>query len=208
MNRPFRSFQPREPKHRRNGKIRAREVRVIDDAKQQLGVMSLNDALKLAQSKGMDLIEIVPEATPPVCRIAEYGKLLYEEAKKNKDGHTRSPGNKLKELQLTPGIEAHDFTTKLNHAIEFLREGSKVLIKLRFRGRQKAHKEFGFQVMNRFIEAAAAWGRADSPPKMLGDRDLNAVISPLPRDKRGKQAGAKGEAEPPAKAPSNSDVTG
>jgi translation initiation factor IF-3 len=206
LNRPFRSFQPREPKHRRNGKIRAREVRVIDEAKQQLGVMSLNDALKLAQSKGMDLIEIVPEATPPVCRIAEYGKLLYEEAKKNKEGHTRSPGNKLKELQLTPGIEAHDFTTKLNHAIEFLREGSKVLIKLRFRGRQKAHKEFGFQVMNRFIEAAAAWGRADAPPKMLGDRDLNAVISPLPRDKRGKQAGAKAEAEPSLKSPPNSDV--
>ena len=153
--------------------------------------MSLNDALKLAQSKGMDLIEIVPEASPPVCRIAEYGKLMYEEAKRHKEDHTRNPGNKLKELQLTPGIEAHDFATKLNHAIEFLGEGFKVLIKLRFRGRQRAHKEFGFAVMNRFIEATAAWGRADAPPKMLGERDLNAVISPLPRDKRGRRPATK-----------------
>ena len=188
MNRPFRSFQPREPKHRRNGKIRAREVRVIDEAKRQLGVMQLTDALRLAQSKGMDLIETVPNAVPPVCRIAEYGKLLYEESKRHKHTETQGVGNKMKELQLTPGIEPHDFTTKLNHAIEFLSAGMKVLVKLRFRGRQKAHKEFGFQAVNRFVEGASAYGRADSPPKMLGDRDLNVVLSPLPRDLRGKSA--------------------
>ncbi|MCI0748412.1 MAG: translation initiation factor IF-3 [Verrucomicrobia subdivision 3 bacterium] len=195
MNRPFRSFQPREPKHRRNGKIRAREVRVLDEARQQLGVMSLNDALRLAQSKGLDLIEVVPNAVPPVCRIGEYGKLLYEESKRNKDAE--SPGSKMKEIQLTPGIEAHDFTTKLNHAIEFLSAGMKVHVKLRFRGRQRAHKEFGFQTVNRFVAAAAAYGRADSPPKMLGDRDLNVVVSPLPRDKRGKSPGPKTPNQPP-----------
>jgi translation initiation factor IF-3 len=188
LSRPFRSFQPREPKHRRNGKIRAREVRVIDEAKRQLGVMQLTDALRLAQSKGMDLIETVPNAVPPVCRIAEYGKLLYEESKRHKHTETHAVGNKMKELQLTPGIEPHDFTTKLNHAIEFLSAGMKVLVKLRFRGRQKAHKEFGFQAVNRFVEGASAYGRADSPPKMLGDRDLNVVLSPLPRDLRGKSA--------------------
>jgi translation initiation factor IF-3 len=187
LSRPFRSFQPREPKHRRNGKIRAREVRVIDEAKRPLGVMSLSDALRLAQSKGLDLVETVPNATPPVCRIAEYGKLLYEESKRNKHAESHSVANKMKELQLTPGIEAHDFITKLNHAIEFLGAGMKVLVKLRFRGRQKAHKEFGFQTVNRFVEAAAAYGRADAPPKMLGDRDLNVVLSPLPRDLRGKK---------------------
>jgi translation initiation factor IF-3 len=198
LKRPFRSYQPREPKHRRNGKIRAREVRVIDEAKQQLGVMSLNDALRLAQSKGLDLIEIVPDAVPPVCRIAEYGKLLYEEAKRTKDGHNRGAGHRMKELQLTPTIEAHDFTTKLNHAIEFLSDDAKVLVKLRFRGRQKAHKEFGFQVMNRFVDAAANYGRADAPPKMMGDRDLNVVISPLPRDKRGKHPPTPKPKETPA----------
>lgn len=197
MSRPFvpRSYSPREPKHRRNGKIRAREVRVIDDAKQQLGVMALTDALRLAQSKGLDLIETVPNATPPVCRIAEYGKLLYEESKRKKDG-AHHGGHRMKELQLTPAIEEHDFNTKLNHAIEFLSDDMKVRVKLRFRGRQRAHKEFGFQVVNRFVAAAAAFGQADAPPKMLGDRDLNVTISPLPRDKRGKKAAASPTATP------------
>ena len=186
MSRPFprRPFQPREPLHRRNGKIRAREVRVLDENKQQLGVMSLNDALRLAQAKDLDLVEVVPHATPPVCRIVNYGKLLYEESKR--ESHTRPTAGQLQEIQISPVIEAHDLATKRNHAIQFLCDDLKVRIKLRFRGRQKAHKEIGFQVVNRFIQDVAAYGRADAPPKMLGDRDLNAVISPLPRDKRGK----------------------
>jgi translation initiation factor IF-3 len=191
--RPFRSYQPREPKHRRNGKIRAREVRVIDEEKQQLGVMSLTDALRLAQSKGLDLIETVPHATPPVCRIAEYGKLLYEESKK--EANSRGPGSVMKEIQLTPSIEAHDFATKANHAAGFLQAEMKVRVKLRFRGRQRAHKEFGYDVMNRFVQAVAGYGQADSAPKMLGDRDMNVVISPLPRDKRAASNPAKAAAE-------------
>ena len=182
---PGRSFRSREPKYRRNGKIRAREVRVIDENKEQLGIMSLTDALRIAQNRSLDLIETVPNAVPPVCRIGQYGKLLYDEAKRHKDSH-HSPGSKMKELQLTPSIEAHDFNTKVNHAIEFLSADMKVRVKLRFRGRQRAHKEFGFEVINRFVQAASAHGQADSPPKMLGDRDINVIISPLPRNKRGK----------------------
>lgn len=181
-----RSFHPREPKYRRNGKIRAREVRVIDDDKQQLGVMSLGEALRLAQSKGLDLLEIVPNAVPPVCRIVNYGKFQYEESKKGKDVRSRQASSKMKELQLSPVIAPHDFNTKLAHAIQFLSEDVKVCVKLRFRGRQRAHKEYGFQVVNRFVAEAAGYGRADSPPKMLGERDLSVVISPLPRDKRPK----------------------
>jgi len=183
---PSRSFQPREPQHRRNGKIRAREVRVIDDNKEQLGVMPLGDALRLAQSKGLDLIEIAATASPPVCRIVDYGKFRYEESKKEKESQTRQPGNKMKEIQLSAVIDPHDFGVKLAQAIEFLSEDMKVRLKLRFKGRQKAHKEFGFEVLNRFVKDAAAYGRADSPPKMLGDRDLNVLISPLPKDKRPK----------------------
>ena len=186
MSYPPRSFHSREPKYRRNGKIRAREVRVIDEAKRQLGVMPLNEALKLALSKGLDLLETVPNAVPPVCRIVNYGKFQYEEAKKAKDGHSRQASSKMKEIQLTSGIEAHDFNTKLAHAIQFLSDDMKVAIKLRFRGRQRAHKEFGFDVVNRFVRGAAAYGRADAPPKMLGERDLSVIISPLPRDKRPK----------------------
>jgi len=186
MSRPFpsRSFQSREPKHRRNGKIRAREVRVLDETKQQLGVMTLGEALRIAQSRGLDLVEIAPTATPPVCRVVNYGKLMYEEAKSHKE--SRNPGNQMKEIQLSAGIDTHDFGVKLNHAIEFLCDNMKVRVKLRFKGRQKAHKEVGFGVVNRFVKEAAAYGQADSPPKMLGDRDLNVMLSPLPRNKRAK----------------------
>jgi len=182
MNRPFRPFPPRQPQYRRNGKIRAREVRVLDEAKQQLGVMPLGEALRLATSRGLDLIEIAPDAAPPVCRIVEYGKFQYEESKRSKEPHR----HKMKELQLTPSIDPHDFATKLSHAIEFLSQGMKVRVKLRFRGRQKAHKEFGFEVMNKFVKEAAAYGTADTPPKMAGDRDLSVFLTPLPRDQRGK----------------------
>ena len=107
MSRPFpsRSLRSREPAHRRNGKIRAREVRVIDAARQQLGVMSLDEALRLARSQGLDLVEIAAQATPPVCRIVDYGKFLYEEAKRNKDSHGRQSASRMKELQLSPSIE-------------------------------------------------------------------------------------------------------
>ncbi len=179
MSRPFPSRYSREPLHRRNGKIRAREVRVLDETKQQLGVMSLNDALRLAMSKGLDLVEIAPNATPAVCRIVDYGKFMYEEAKKNKDSQASQAASKMKELQLSPMIDPHDFSIKLGRAIDFLCEDMKVRIKLRFRGRQKAHTEFGFEVVNRFVKEAGPWGHADSPPKMLGDRDLNVILSPL-----------------------------
>src|SRR5439155_25150361 len=122
LSRPFpsRSFQSREPLHRRNGKIRAREVRVIDDNREQLGVMSLDQALRLARTKELDLIEIAPNAVPPVCRIVDYGKFLYEESKRQKESNTRSSANKMKEVQLTPTIDKHDFAVKLSHAIGFL----------------------------------------------------------------------------------------
>lgn len=207
MSRPFpRSYQPREPLHRRNGKIRAREVRVLGEDKEQLGIMTLDAALALARGQGMDLIEIVAHATPPVCRIAEYGKFLYEEGKRNKDSQAqaRRSANRLKELQLSPVIDPHDLAVKMDHAIQFLCDDMKVRIKLRFRGRQKAHKEIGFEVVNKFVRDVAAYGHADSPPKLLGDRDLNVVLTPLPKSQRGKNpraAKVSSESSAPAHAP-------
>jgi len=203
LSRPFpsRSRFSREPLHRRNGKIRAREVRVLDEQKQQLGVMSLHEALRLAMSKGLDLVEIAPNATPSVCRIVDYGKFMYEEAKRHKDAQGRQSASRMKEIQLSPMIDPHDFAIKLGRAIDFLCEDMKVRIKLRFRGRQKAHTEFGFEVVNRFVKEAASWGQPDSPPKMLGDRDLNAILSPLPRNKRApnpRAADTSAAVEPPA----------
>lgn len=193
MSYPYRSYQPREPLQRRNGKIRAREVRVIGENKEPLGVLPLVDALRLAQSKGLDLIEIAASATPPVCRIVDYGKFRYEQAKKDKDSR-RPSADKMKEIQLSAVIDPHDAATKLNHAIEFLCEDMKVRLKLRFKGRQKAHKEFGFQVINKFVTDLAPYAQADSPPKMVGDRDLNVVLTPLPREKRVRNRAALGVA--------------
>ena len=181
--------------YRRNGKIRAREVRVIGGQKEQLGVMSLSAALQLARDKGLDLIEIAPNATPPVCRIVDYGKFLYEESKRNKD--TRQTAGRMKEIQVSPTIDPHDLSVKQDHAIQFLCDDMKVRVKLRFRGRQKAHKEIGFQVINQFVASVALYGVADSPPKMAGDRDLNVLISPLPRNKRAKNPRAVPPPEPP-----------
>src|SRR5436305_1650384 len=115
---PFRKFQRHEPLHRRNGKIRAREVRVIDNEKQQLGVMSLDAALQLAREQQLDLVEIAAAANPPVCRIVNYGKFVYEEAKAHKSN--KSTAGRMKELQLSPTIDPHDFQTKVTHAIAFL----------------------------------------------------------------------------------------
>jgi len=148
--------------------------------------MSLNEALRLAQGKGLDLVEVAPNATPPVCRIVNYGKFLYEESKRGKDARAHQSGSRMKELQLSPSIDPHDLAVKRDHAIQFLCEDLKVRVKLRFKGRQKAHKEFGFQVVNQFVKEVAPYGQADSPPKMLGDRDLNVVITPLQRDRRAK----------------------
>lgn len=195
MRRPF-PPRSREPLHRRNGKIRAREVRVLDATKQQLGVMSLDEALRLARDQGLDLVEVAPTATPPVCRIVNYGKFLYEESKREKEG--KQAAGKLKEVQLSPVIDQHDFSVKLTHAIGFLCDDMKVRVKLRFRGRQQAHKEFGFQVVNRFVQGVAGYGQPDSPPKMLGDRDLNVILSPLPRQKRAKDPRQQVEEPPPA----------
>ena len=191
MSYPFRSHQPREPQQRRNGKIRAREVRVIDEKKEQIGVLPLVEALRLAQSKGLDLIEIAPDATPPVCQIVDYGKFRYERAKKEK-ANRRPSADKMKEIQLSAVIDPHDFATKVSHAVEFLCEEMKVRLKLRFKGRQKAHKEFGYQVINKFVNDVAPYAQADSPPKMMGDRDLNVVLTPLPREKRARNLAAAG----------------
>jgi translation initiation factor IF-3 len=195
---PFhrRPFPSREPKHRRNGKIRAREVRVLDEDKQQLGVMTLTEALRLAQSKGLDLVEIAPTATPPVCRIVNYGKLMYEEAKSHKE--SRQAGPPMKEIQLRPLIEAHDLQTKMNHAREFLEAGSLVKVALRFRGRELRHPELGLQVVEKFVAELADFGSTDAPPKRV-ERNVQVMLRPLARQQRGKVAG-KGDS-PAASAP-------
>jgi translation initiation factor IF-3 len=178
---------------------------VLDETKQPLGVMSLTEALRLAQGKGLDLVEIAATATPPVCRIVNYGKFLYEEAKRKKEGQGHQAASKMKELQLSAAIDPHDLGVKREAAIRFLCEEHKVRVKLRFKGRQKAHKEVGFEVVNKFVREVALYGQPDAAPKLLGDRDLNVVLSPLARNKRAKQPR---EAAPADEAPEQADRSG
>jgi translation initiation factor IF-3 len=187
LSRPFspRTFSSPASFTRVNGKIRAREVRVIDSDKKQLGVLPLGEAINLARTKGVDLVEIAPNATPPVCRLVDFGKYRYEQAKQEKEARKHQHANKVKEVQLSPNIDPHDFGVKMQKAINFLCEDMKVKVTLRFRGREMAHKEFGFQQVEKFIASLNLFGHPDAPAKLIG-KGINVMLSPLPRAKRAK----------------------
>ena len=200
MSRPFPSRHSSSDSFLRvNGKIRAREVRVVMGEK-QLGVISLNEALTLARQQGVDLVEIAPNATPPVCRLVEIGKFRYEKAKKEKDSKKHQHASIVKEVQLSPRIDPHDLGIKVQHATGFLCEDMKVKVALKFRGREMAHQEFGFEVIKKFLEAIAPFGHPDFQPKLIG-RGINVMISPLPRNKRAKNPYAVEDDGVPAPAP-------
>ena len=199
MSRPFapRSFSPASFV-RVNGKIRAREVRVIMDEK-QLGIYPLNEALNLARQHGVDLVEISSTATPPVCRLVDFGKYRYEQAKKDKESKKHQHASIVKEVQLSPRIDIHDLGVKIDHAVGFLCEDMKVKVALKFRGREMAHTEFGFQVINQFLAAIVPYGHPDFEPKLVG-RNINVMISPLPRNKRAKNPRQADNGAPPSSA--------
>ena len=160
-------------------------MRVIGTDGGQLGVFSLVDAINMARAKGVDLVEIAATAVPPVCRLVDYGKYRYEQAKRDKESKKHQHASTVKEVQLSPRIDPHDLSVKVGHAIDFLCEDMKVKVTLRFRGREMQHTEFGFQVVQKFIAELAAYGHPDFPPKLIG-RGINLMLSPLPRNKRAK----------------------
>lgn len=194
MSRPFPSrHAPPQPLHRINGKIRAREVRIIAADGSQAGVMDLRQALGMAQSQGLDLVEIAPNAVPPVCRVVDYGKFKYELAKKEKESKKHQHANEVKEVQLSPTIDPHDLGIKMDHAVGFLCEDMAVKISLRFRGRQMAHTEIGMAVVQKFLKDIAPWGQPSNQPKLIG-RSINVMIAPLPKQKRAKNPKETGQA--------------
>jgi len=194
LSRPFpsRSASSASSFVRINGKIRAREVRVIGPDGQQAGILPLSEAIRQAQAAGVDLVEIAPNANPPVCRMVDYGKFRYEQAKREKESKKHQHANKVKEVQLSPQIDPHDFTVKLGHAVDFLCEDMKVKVTLLFRGREMAHKEYGFQQVKKFVSEVAPWGHPDFEPKLIG-KGINVMISPLPRNKRARHPGEAGQ---------------
>lgn len=166
---------------RRNERIKAAQVRVIGPEGTNLGVMPPHKALKLAKDVGLDLIEISPQARPPVCRILDLGKFLYEESKKQKEN--KPVGNKLKEVKFRVSIDQHDFETKLRRAEQFLYRGNKVKLTLQFRGRENEHKQLGFERVNLAASELEGVSSADNLAKLVG-RQVTIVLSPLPSQKR------------------------
>jgi len=166
---------------RRNHRIRVPEVRVISPEGKQLGVLPTATAISLALEVGLELVEVAPAARPPVCRIMDFGKYVYEESKKT--SHAKVTASKIKEIEFTPRIEQHDFETKIRHAEEFLSHGSKVKLRLKFRGREMARTELGFDVIRRALTELEGMGHPDSEPRLIG-RNINMMITPLPENKR------------------------
>lgn len=151
-----------------NEEIRDREVRVIDADGSQLGLMSSREANRIAAEKNLDLVKIAPTANPPVCRIMDYGKYRFEQAKREKEARKNQHIVELKEIRLSLGIDTHDFNTKVGHALRFLKEGNKVKVSIRFRGRELGHPEIGHEIMRRFAEACSELAKVEKPAKMEG----------------------------------------
>ncbi len=178
---PRRPYIPPTPQLRKNERIRVLEVRVIGHDGKQIGVIPTREALRLAQLQGLDLVEVSAAARPPVCKIVDYGKYMYEMGKKQKDHKTHA--SKFKEVKFRPRIEQHDYFTKLRHVEEFLFHGDKVKLTLFFKGREMEHKELGFETMKRAIADLVHIGTPDQPPRMFG-RNITTTLSPLPPNKR------------------------
>ncbi len=182
---------------RRNHRIKADQIRVISPEGKQLGVLPTGKALQLAQQFDLDLVEVAPNVVPPVCRIMDFGKYMYEESKKH--SHVKTTASRIKEIEFSVRIEQNDFITKLRHAEEFLEHGNKVKLRLKFRGREMARTEMGFEVVNRAIAELEGMGHPDGTPKLTG-RNIYAMLTPLPVNKRKSRFHVKEPAAPPAAA--------
>ncbi|MDD2706444.1 MAG: translation initiation factor IF-3 [Verrucomicrobiae bacterium] len=161
-----------------NHQIRSPEIRVIGETGDQLGVLPVSEALKMAMSKRLDLVEVSPDARPPVCRIVDFGKYRYEQAKKHRgEAVKHSHSSKLKELKFHVNISEHDYAIKVRHASEFLQKGMRVKVTVNFRGREMAHQEYGQQLMVRALADLNEFGHSDASPRMLG-KNLHSILVP------------------------------
>lgn len=176
-----------------NDRIRAREVRVIDDAGEQLGILPPFEALKIARERGLDLVEVSPNAVPPVCRIQDYGKFLYEKDKSERAARKKQKIIVVKEVKFSVTVDEHDYQTKKNQAVRFLGEGDKVKASLRFKGRQMAHRELGYNIINRLIQDIGEAGSVEFMPRMEGTT-LHAILAPGKKEAPKKPTAPKPQA--------------
>ncbi len=160
-----------------NEQIRDREVRLVDSDGGMIGVISAREAQKIANSKNLDLVKVSPKANPPVCKIMDYGKYMFEQAKREKEARKNQKTINIKEVWMRPKIEEHDFNTKLRHTQKFLKEGNKVKVSVRFRGREMQHTSLGRNILVKFAEAVGELGEVERNPKMEG-RNMMMILNP------------------------------
>lgn len=173
-----------------NREIRADRLRVITEDGEQLGILTLREALARAEEKGLDLVEIAPTAKPPVAKIIDYGKLRYHQAKKEKESKKAQVQIKVKEIKLKPNIDTHDFQTKVKHAREFLLKSNKVRVSIMFRGREMLHIDLGERVVRQFCEELSDIAIVEAPPKMMG-RTMSTVLAPSGKRPKTVNSGEK-----------------
>jgi translation initiation factor IF-3 len=168
-----------------NERIRVREIRVIDDTGAQLGIMPPPQALAIAKQKSLDLVEISPTANPPVCRIMNFGKFIYQQKKKQQDSKKKQKTTQVKEVKFRPNIDDHDYDFKMKNILKFLSHGDKVKATVQFRGREMARRENGQRVLDRLLKDLSGKAVAESRSEMLGNR-LYQILSPVKHEKHEK----------------------
>src|SRR5438477_5101893 len=179
-----------------NERIRAREVRLVDTDGTQLGIKPLPEALHIARQQDLDLVEVAPEANPPVCRIMDYGKFKFDAAQRAKESRRKTTSTSIKEMKYRPKIGTGDFDTKTRQVAKFLNDGHKVKITIMFRGREMSHQELGLKILERVADKVSTLAKVEASPKVDG-RNMVMVLAP---DKRAQQAAAKAQAEADAEA--------
>ncbi len=176
--------------HQINEEILDKEVRLIGDQGEQLGIMSAQEALKIAAEREMDLVKIAPGSNPPVCKVMDYGKFRFEQTKKEKEAKKNQRVIEIKEIRMSPGIGENDFNTKLKNGQKFLSDGDRVKVSVRFRGREMAHTEIGEQLLKDFAAKCADIATLDKNPKLEG-RNMSMFLSPKPQTPAKKPAKPK-----------------
>ena len=164
---------------RTNEQITANEVRVISSSGKQLGIISIREALNHAEDEGYDLVEVSPDANPPVCKIIDYGKLKYREQKSKKEAKKKQKTIEVKEIKMRPGIDTHDYKVKLKALSKFIGEGNKVKVSMRFRGREMEHQNLGFNLLKKLTEEVGDYAKVEVPPKSEGKQIMMILVPQL-----------------------------
>jgi translation initiation factor IF-3 len=187
----------RDDRVRINERIRVREVRVIDETGQQLGIMAPQDAIRIARSKGLDLVEVSATAVPPVCRITDYGRYQYNEQKRQRQARKHQKTIEVKEIKFRPKVDEHDYQFKKKHIERFLAEGDKVKATVFFRGREIAHPEIGRRILERLIQEVSELAVAENIPRLEGNT-MHTILGPRPQATQRRPAAPGASAAQPA----------